>query len=507
MKKALSVLLVILIVFSLCSCGKSYSHKMGNDAVAVVQEMKKIKSDLKSDCSATKYTMDMMLDVIDDVVEGTVKVDIVNNSEKPLKVLCFRLYSAEISGSEITYAENAKTKKEYTLSTKNLPSVYYIILGDDEVEAGGKISVTLEFKTIVPRNNDRFGYYECDKGKLYNLSFCFPQLAFLEDGVWFEEPYNGYGENLINEMSDYYVKFKAPKNYKIVSSGKIISDRSQTIIEAKNVREFALTACSFAKIKTTESGGITYNIMMPMYEEAKEKYLTEYYNVLLTTAMESVEIFSKTFGEYIYDELDIVPVFYDGAIGGMEYPGLIQVSMPWSDGSQPAKESMSCDSSVVTTCHEVGHQWFYCAVGNNEATEPWLDEGFTSYLEKYFFTKAKKTIKAGDKFNKKYSDNEGLLYTSSFVEDAVSKDYINFPADDYEMEDYGTLVYENGSEFLRALENTMGEKAFIKMLSKWYKANTNQIVTGAEFIKFVLKHDSSEEVVEIINDYISDEAI
>ena len=103
--------------------------------------------------------------------------------------------------------------------------------------------------------------------------------------------------------------------------------------------------------------------------------------------------------------------------------------------------------------------------------------------------------------------NSHTKYLASFVEEAISKDYINFPTDDYDPDDYSTLVYNNGAEFLKALEMTMGEKAFTKMMAKWYKSNTNQIVTGAEFIAFVLKHNSSEEIVDIINSFISDEAI
>jgi hypothetical protein len=34
-----------------------------------------------------------------------------------------------------------------------------------------------------------------------------------------------------------------------------------------------------------------------------------------------------------------------------------------------------------TTTHELGHQWFYGLVGNDQARDPWLDEGLASYAE------------------------------------------------------------------------------------------------------------------------------
>jgi aminopeptidase N len=33
------------------------------------------------------------------------------------------------------------------------------------------------------------------------------------------------------------------------------------------------------------------------------------------------------------------------------------------------------------TTHEVAHSWFYALVGNNQARDPWLDEGVTSWAQ------------------------------------------------------------------------------------------------------------------------------
>ena len=37
------------------------------------------------------------------------------------------------------------------------------------------------------------------------------------------------------------------------------------------------------------------------------------------------------------------------------------------------------DRLGLITAHEIAHQWFYSLVGNNQARDPWLDEGFASY--------------------------------------------------------------------------------------------------------------------------------
>ncbi|MDQ3981807.1 MAG: hypothetical protein M3271_03895, partial [Actinomycetota bacterium] len=35
----------------------------------------------------------------------------------------------------------------------------------------------------------------------------------------------------------------------------------------------------------------------------------------------------------------------------------------------------------TATTHEVAHSWFYGLVGNNQARDPWLDEGVTSWAQ------------------------------------------------------------------------------------------------------------------------------
>jgi aminopeptidase N len=55
--------------------------------------------------------------------------------------------------------------------------------------------------------------------------------------------------------------------------------------------------------------------------------------------------------------------------GGIEYPGFVHQG-PGSGGR--------------TTPHELGHQWFYGLVGNDQGRDPWLDEGLASYAEARF---------------------------------------------------------------------------------------------------------------------------
>ncbi len=63
--------------------------------------------------------------------------------------------------------------------------------------------------------------------------------------------------------------------------------------------------------------------------------------------------------------------------GGIEYPGVIVVADAyWNTGS---------DFFETVVAHEVGHQWFYSLVGNNQVADPFIDESLTSFTEYVYY--------------------------------------------------------------------------------------------------------------------------
>jgi aminopeptidase N len=59
-----------------------------------------------------------------------------------------------------------------------------------------------------------------------------------------------------------------------------------------------------------------------------------------------------------------VAIFDDLGRSGIEYPNII---------------FQGTGSLERATAHEAAHQWFYSLVGNNQARDPWLDEGLASW--------------------------------------------------------------------------------------------------------------------------------
>jgi hypothetical protein len=71
------------------------------------------------------------------------------------------------------------------------------------------------------------------------------------------------------------------------------------------------------------------------------------------------------FGPFPYEQV-VIAVLPD-IRGGIEYPAAILL------GTGQDKDA--------TLSHELGHEWFYGLVGNDQARDPWLDEAFATYAE------------------------------------------------------------------------------------------------------------------------------
>ncbi|MBV9410036.1 MAG: hypothetical protein JO148_00455, partial [Acidimicrobiia bacterium] len=81
-------------------------------------------------------------------------------------------------------------------------------------------------------------------------------------------------------------------------------------------------------------------------------------------AVDVLQTHSARFGSYAWSTytLAITP----DLTGGIEYPTFVMQG-PGTIGR--------------TTSHELGHEWFYSLVGNDQGRDPWLDEGLASYAE------------------------------------------------------------------------------------------------------------------------------
>ena len=58
---------------------------------------------------------------------------------------------------------------------------------------------------------------------------------------------------------------------------------------------------------------------------------------------------------------------------------------------------------------------------------------------------------------------------------------------------------------LRESASKFGTDTFFRMLRDWYSENKFKVVHGADFVNHVLKYDSSDEVIKILNRYLHED--
>ena len=124
---------------------------------------------------------------------------------------------------------------------------------------------------------------------------------------------------------------------------------------AENVHDFAFTADPNYRIGEAEWNGIKCVALV------QEPHASGWQNAAAYTA-KVIECFSRDFGMYGYPKMIVAD-----ARDGMEYPMLTLDS-----GNDPNYRGL--------IAHEVGHNWFFGMVGNNETYRAFLDEGFTQFL-------------------------------------------------------------------------------------------------------------------------------
>ena len=76
----------------------------------------------------------------------------------------------------------------------------------------------------------------------------------------------------------------------------------------------------------------------------------------------------------------------------MEYSGLVMIAQD-TFARKKAASKEDYDSVIEDVSHEVAHQWFFNTVGNDEYTEPWLDEGMAEFSEDIIFDLSSGAIK------------------------------------------------------------------------------------------------------------------
>jgi len=232
------------------------------------------------------------------------------------------------------------------------------------------------------------------------------------------------------------------------------SEHKTWIFHAENVHDFAFTADPNYRIGEAEWNGIK------CYALAQEGNASSWQNAAEYTA-KTIKVFSEGVGLYKYHKMIVAD-----AEDGMEYPMLTL-----DGGGDPDYRGL--------LVHEIGHNWFYGQVGNNETYRAALDEGFTQYLTAYGMRKIDgDTVveEPSDNWYRKKFEKEKLVMDDEiyygFMRSAMnySDPRLNTHSDEFEKDyrdGFGHVYYKTAT-MLYNLEYVLGDTLFANALKHYF---------------------------------------
>ncbi|XP_040511996.1 aminopeptidase O isoform X4 [Gallus gallus] len=132
--------------------------------------------------------------------------------------------------------------------------------------------------------------------------------------------------------------------------------------------------CRFQNPAATLQRIIPYRVFAPLcLMECCEEHLLQLIPQCLSAAY-------STLGTHPFSRLDVLIVPSNFSSLGMASPHIIFLSQSVLPGGSHLRGTR--------LCHEIAHSWFGLAIGARDWTEEWISEGFATFLEDIFWTRA-----------------------------------------------------------------------------------------------------------------------
>jgi hypothetical protein len=230
---------------------------------------------------------------------------------------------------------------------------------------GKRVNVSMDYVVQLAKIRHRLGYTD----RVVNLGNFYPVPSVFENGSFNLHPYSANGDPFYNELFNFDVQLTVDKGLVVAAGGTLksekISGSTKTVtFQSKAIRDFAAVLSREFKSVTRFWGKVAVSYF---YLDCTNP------SARLTTAVDSLETFSRAFVKYPYRELVVVQT--DFLHGGMEFGTLVYISSDITDAVEQ-------DHVII---HEIAHQWWYGIIGNNQIRTAWIDEGLAEYSTLMFY--------------------------------------------------------------------------------------------------------------------------
>ncbi len=241
--------------------------------------------------------------------------------------------------------------------------------------------------------------------------------------------------------------------------------RKTWIFHSENTHDFAFTADPTYRIGECkilpfdQSDDLDSIVAVALVQEP---HASKWQNAAPFTA-EVIKVYSQDIGMYAYNKIIVAD-----AKDGMEYP-----MITLDNGKDPTYRGL--------LAHEVGHNWFFGMIGNNETYRASLDEGFTQFLTAWSLIKVDGKNFVRDPYKSNYKNKHKIeqevldsrVYFR-YLEDAIR---MQDPSLSTHSDDFGGAIRHGGgyrhvyyktATMLYNLRYVLGEELFLEAMQHYF---------------------------------------
>lgn len=324
-----------------------------------------------------------------------------------------------------------------------------------------KTTFTLEFDGQVPVQIRRAGRNSTE-GVALSMSQWYPKLAEFDFEGWHADPY--IAREFHGVWGNFDVKITIDKDYTIGGSG-YLQNKNEI---GHGYQDAGVTVVYPKKTKT-----LTWHFVAPMVHDftwaADNEYIhdvvkgpndvdlhffyknnpkiIENWKNLQPLMVKVMDFYNNKIGPYPYKQYS----FIQGGDGGMEYA---MCTLMLGNGT--------LQGMLGTATHELGHAWFQHVLASNESKHPWMDEGFTTYVEDMALNELAGDKKEANPFKGNYTAYYNLVASGKEQPQSTHGDRYD------ENRPYSISSYVKGSIFLSQLAYVIGQDNLDATLKRYY---------------------------------------
>lgn len=461
---------------------------------------------------AVSYEMDIDMDVETNRYDGYQKLTYTNNSPDTLDRVFYHLFfnafqpesmmdkrsrtiadpDGRIGDKILGYDETEIGFQRVDWLRQNGSDVEFTIEGtimevhlNEPILPGEVVEFEMEYEAQVPLQTRRSGRDNAE-GVRFSMSQWYPKIAAYSERGWHPNPY--IAREFFAPFGTFDIKIHIDRDY-VVGAGAYLQNPEEVGYgyeeEGSEVNRpdgdkltWHFTAYDVHDVMWAADPDYTHTTYQvpdgpllrffyqtdPLAENADEDVQDELINrweQLPELTSQAFQFMNENYGDYPHDEYIVI----QGGDGGMEYTMGTLIT-----------GNRSLGSLVGVTVHELIHAWYEGAIGNDETTDQWIDEGFTVYLS---------ALTMNELFNNGEGDPMVPRHQGYFrTVEAGIEEPMHIHADHYERNAaYGMASYTKGAIFLHQLGYIVGDDVLKSGLNRFYEEWKFKHPRGLDFIR------------------------